>query len=139
MKKIEVNGYVIYDEDEQTFSKGGIETRFGKTPKIYKNIGHLKNHLNMHVGTRYGYLQRNYNMEGITLDYSVTISVSDTYKDRNCNVYDIKTNKIVMSVTDYFNQKISELKNKEISRYHRSPEKIIIAYEKYEQPKESVK
>ena len=120
MKPLEVKGYVIYDENEQTFCNGGMSGKFSKTPKIYKNIGHIKNHLNQHISTVYdGYKNPT---------RSIILSVSKCYKNRTCNVYDITTNKIVFSVSDFFKQKLTELRDKQITIYRYAPENITINY-----------
>jgi hypothetical protein len=49
-----LQGYVIYNPATEKFSKGGYGPKWGNTPKIWTNIGHLKNHLN-YAACRYGY------------------------------------------------------------------------------------
>jgi predicted metalloendopeptidase len=117
-----LEGYVICDVDEQTFSSGGCLPAFTKRPKFYKKIGHVKNHLNLHSYKRFSH----YNEPTKT----VTLIVSDDYKNRNCVVYDIRDNSVVLNVTEYFKEQLNKMKNEYITRYNYNPENVIIDYEK---------
>ncbi len=39
-------GFVIYNPKHQMFSSGGYQKKWTSKGKIWKNIGHIKNHLN---------------------------------------------------------------------------------------------
>ena len=40
-----LEGFMIYSEKNQGFSSGGYDVRWKKKGKIWHNIGHVKNHL----------------------------------------------------------------------------------------------
>lgn len=45
-----LKGYIIYDKETKLFSRGGSGPKWRtKNPKIWSNIGHLKNHLRMFI------------------------------------------------------------------------------------------
>lgn len=48
-----LKGYAIFDPKSGMWSKGGIRDKWGKNPKIWSAIGHLKNHLLLSVHCRY--------------------------------------------------------------------------------------
>lgn len=110
--KHQPTGFVIYNEDDGTFSSGGIPWRdcsiFTKTPKIWKTLGHVKNHLNLHIGTDYVFSRT----EGFKVT-EIKISVSDNYLHKNANIYEITDgNKLIMSIHDYFKEKVEKLRVK---------------------------
>lgn len=46
------HSYVIFDPNTGLYSKGGSYKVWRKKPKVWANIGHLKNHLNMFLDYR---------------------------------------------------------------------------------------
>lgn len=48
-----LEGYAIYNPATGLWSKGGTGHDWKKKPKIWSNIGHLKNHLNLGIFARY--------------------------------------------------------------------------------------
>lgn len=49
-------GYAIYNPKTDKWSRGGSRpTKWGKTPKIWSHIGHLKNHIRLYLGWQYAY------------------------------------------------------------------------------------
>lgn len=119
-----IQGYVICDIDEKTFSRGGMVAKFSlKSPKIYKNIGHVKTHLLQHIITNYTHYSNPIKR--------VYFMISNCYKNRNCVVYDITDNSVVLNVTEYFKEQLNKKKNEQIKRYNYAPENVIINYEKF--------
>lgn len=48
-------GYAIYNPVTELWSRGGTGPKWNKkSPKVWTNIGHLKNHLALHVTGSYG-------------------------------------------------------------------------------------
>jgi hypothetical protein len=91
--KPELKGFVIYNPANQLFSGGGSMPKWKKKPKIWANIGHLKNHL-------LGALDR-----GCPRDYYSSpvkkYEVSSVYF--GCEVYDIiNDQKIDFDIYEYF-------------------------------------
>lgn len=78
--------YKIRDKDTGLYSGGGSFVRWSKNGKIWRNIGHLKNHLNIFVdynGLKEGrYPYRNAEIVEIEVNYDecFTISVDDFTK-----------------------------------------------------------
>ena len=75
-----VKGFVIYNPKTQLFSRGGYGPRWSKTPKIWSNIGHMKNHIGVAIST-YPYGRRDNTTKEIPLN--------ECYVD--CVVYDVST------------------------------------------------
>lgn len=71
---LKIEGYCICNPKTGLYSKGGYSPKWKKKPKIWSNIGHLKNHLNMFVN----------------MDYTNNlIIIRNVYED--CFVYDLVT------------------------------------------------
>lgn len=49
----EIKGFVIYNTKTQLFSSGGCYPRWKKKPKIWSDVGHLKNHLSQLIRNGY--------------------------------------------------------------------------------------
>ena len=84
-------GYVIFNPQTQMFAKGGYSTinRWSKRPKIWRNIGHVKNHLAMYVNRAYNYVDgRQY----------CKLHISSIYD--GCEVVDINTDQTVAKCED---------------------------------------
>lgn len=87
-----VSGFVIYNPKTGLFSKGGsysfndTDRLWSKTPKIWKAIGHVKNHLSQYVGN-------------LTKDYNNNIWLYHV-----SNVY---FNSLVLDITDTSNNQKS--------------------------------
>lgn len=52
-----LEGYVIYNPEKELFSSGGTNPKWQKKPKIWGNLGHLKNHLHMAIGPHPAYYE----------------------------------------------------------------------------------
>jgi hypothetical protein len=50
---IVLKGYAIFNPSTGLWSRGGVDPKWGKNPKIWSNVGHLKNHLNQFVHRQY--------------------------------------------------------------------------------------
>jgi hypothetical protein len=50
---IVLKGYAIFNPSTGLWSRGGTGPKWGKNPKIWSNVGHLKNHLNQFVHRQY--------------------------------------------------------------------------------------
>jgi hypothetical protein len=48
-----LKGYAIFNPETGLWSRGGTGNAWGKNPKIWSAIGHLKNHLLLSVHCRY--------------------------------------------------------------------------------------
>lgn len=48
-----LKGYAIFNPATGLWSRGGTGRQWGKNPKIWSAIGHLKNHLNLSIWCRY--------------------------------------------------------------------------------------
>lgn len=51
--KLPTEAYAIYNPITEMWSRGGSGPKWGKKPKLWSSIGHLKNHLNLMVYPRY--------------------------------------------------------------------------------------
>lgn len=72
---LKLEGYAIYQPSTGLWSKGGTDRGLKKKPKIWSNIGHLKNHLNL----------------GITFAYRQPPCFLITNKYDRCVVIDVTT------------------------------------------------
>lgn len=94
--KITLTGYGILNTATNYWSKGGCRMNWGKTPKIWRKIEHLKNHLNLMV-------QHSYR--------DSKILISTRYKDSV--VIDISTGQVYpLKIDDFLN----DVANREIAK-----------------------
>lgn len=80
-------GYIIYDPETGLYSRGGDFNGWKKNPKIWANIGHLKNHFNLFISS-----------DGKSTQYNRC-----PYKGHE-EVYDIVTNTKLGTVKEYINE-----------------------------------
>lgn len=80
-----LKGYAIFNPKSGMWSKGGTGEAWGKNPKIWSAIGHLKNHLLLSVHCQY---PNRWN----GLEKS-RFHISNKY--RGCQVIDVTTGKLV--------------------------------------------
>jgi len=88
--KPELKGFVIYNPANGLFSRGGSAPRWDKKPKIWNNIGHLKNHLHAALDRgsyRNGNNDKEYTVSNIYRDCVVYDIVSDTEVDLDMYKY----------------------------------------------------
>lgn len=109
----------IYDHVQGLYSKPGPHRRrWHKTPKVWSNWGHIRNHFHLFVYSTYRYRK-----DSNIAEYLVVIN--NPYK--NANVYDMVTGEIAIdpktnnqfNITEY----LRELALKEQKRLHDSPYK----------------
>lgn len=108
---IQLPGYVIHNQKTCMFSRGG--DRIGKNPKIWNNLGHVKNHLNLAIYMRYG------EYKDLTKPHVISIQYPYCKDFNQWTVYNIHTNQIEFMVSDYYKQKTEALKNEDMKRYSR--------------------
>lgn len=83
-----VEGFVIYNPDEGLFSSGGARPCWRKKPKIWANIGHLKNHLHGAIDRSWysGYDSRKYVIMSPFYKGAVVLDIT-TGKSIDLNIY----------------------------------------------------
>lgn len=79
-------GYAIYRPADGLWSKGGTAPAWKKAPKIWSNIGHMKNHLNLFVGTHYVSASTKCSSFGSDVGHFVISRIYD-----GCHVIDVTT------------------------------------------------
>jgi hypothetical protein len=94
MEPIIITGYVILDSETNLYSGGSSPPRWGKKPKIWSNIGHLKNHLNLVLTC---------NMSHDLISKIHYIKIPSYY--RNSNVYDLTGNIVNFDIHEYLLEK----------------------------------
>ncbi len=80
-----LKGYAIFNPATGLWSKGGTGPRWAKNPKIWSNIGHVKNHLLLFVNRQYPDRWNNLAKS--------RFKISNTY--RGCQLIDVTTGKPV--------------------------------------------
>jgi hypothetical protein len=101
--KPELKGFVIFNPDNDLFSGGGQYPPWRKKPKIWGNIGHVKNHLL--VALDHGAYRDSYSTSKSCVNDKKEYRISNRYL--GCIVYDIVTDKevdfdIYQYMTDHF-------------------------------------
>lgn len=76
-----LKGYAIFNPATGLWSKGGTGPKWAKNPKIWSNIGPLKNHINQFVSRQYP--DRWNNLQ------NSRFKISNSY--RGCQVIDVTT------------------------------------------------
>lgn len=111
-----LKGYAIFNPATGLWSKGGTGNSWGKNPKIWSAIGHLKNHLLLSVHCRYP--DRWNGLE------KGQFFISSKY--RGCQVIDVTTGKPAdFDIYTYFHDYIAREK---------SERKYCADYDVYEEP-----
>lgn len=88
---IVLKGYAIFNPVTGLWSRGGTGHGWGKNPKIWFAIGHLKNHLNLSIHVQY---PSKYNSVPTKRFY-----IGNKY--RGCQVIDVTTGKQVDNLDIY--------------------------------------
>ena len=113
---IVLKGYAIFNPETGLWSKGGTGDKWGKNPKIWSAIGHLKNHLLLSVHCQYPD-----RWNGLT---NSRFFISKKY--RGCQVIDVTTgNPADLDIYGYFHDYISREK---------AERKYCANYDVYEEP-----
>ena len=101
-----LKGYAIFNPATGLWSRGGTSYSWGKNPKIWSAIGHLKNHLNLSIHCQYP--DRRNGLE------KSRFFISGKY--RGCQVIDVTTGNVVDDFDiygyyyDYINREKTERK-----------------------------
>jgi len=69
-------GFVLYDPVTQLFSRGGDPNQWGKKPKIWRSVGHMKNSFNGEAVQRH-YIYNDPNI--LWKDYKVQITINPKF------------------------------------------------------------
>ena len=104
---IVLKGYAIYAPGRSMWSKGGTNPQWKKTPKVWANLGHLKNHLQQFIVTSY---PKTYGGQG-------KFRMLNTYV--GCVVYDITTGHPVQGFDIYTYLNDVCVKKQSKSQYYR--------------------
>lgn len=111
-----LKGYAIFNPTTGLWSKGGYKG-WSKNPKIWSNIGHLKNHLLLFIHVQYTH-DRNLKLE------RNRFFISNHY--RGCQVIDVTTGKPAdFDIYTYYHDYIAREK---------SEHKYYADYDVYEEP-----
>ena len=97
-----LKGYAIFNPKTGMWSKGGTGHQWGKNPKIWSAIGHLKNHLLLNIWMKHP-------------DRWSGLEKSQFYitnKYRGCQVIDVTTGKVVdnFDIYGYYHEYIAREK-----------------------------
>lgn len=105
---VKLEGFVIYNRSTQMYSRGGVNKRklWSKKPKVWQNIGHVKNHLWMFITRRYVWeWQHSSNGGGISHNTPPSnhhIDVDKVYNDSV--VVNVATGDVVFECLTYLRQ-----------------------------------
>lgn len=116
----EIKGYAIYKPSTNLWSRGGSEPKWGKKPKIWPSIGHLKNHLAQHIQHEYAH-DENYKIR------PVFIRINHYYSD--CVLIDVSTNQPTkdFNILEYLQKKASDSYSKRCLPYRVMNGKTVLA------------